>query len=140
MKINLPITTQEKLFPPDKTLVSKTDAQGIITFVNRDFVEVCGFSESELVGANHNIIRHPDMPAPAFEIMWKTLQRGLPWSIRATWSLLYCAPGGTTSVRSSGLALLWSRRNNSAWASRFMMSQLWQYRHASMNPALIKYS
>lgn len=79
MKINLPITTQEKLFPPDKTLVSKTDAQGIITFVNRDFVEVCGFSESELVGANHNIIRHPDMPAPAFEIMWKTLQRGLPW-------------------------------------------------------------
>lgn len=79
MKINLPVTGQEKLFPPDKTLVSKTDVQGIITFVNRDFVEVSGFSASELVGANHNIIRHPDMPAAVFDIMWKSLQRGLPW-------------------------------------------------------------
>ena len=79
MKKNLPITGQEKLFPADKTLVSKTDTKGIITFVNRDFVEICGFSEKELVGTNHNIIRHPDMPAAAFEGMWITLKQGLPW-------------------------------------------------------------
>lgn len=79
MKINLPITGQERLFPADMTLVSKTDTKGIITFANRDFVEVCGFSEQELVGANHNIIRHPDMPPVAFDVMWKTLKRGLPW-------------------------------------------------------------
>ena len=79
MKINLPITGQERLFPADKTLVSKTDTKGIITFANRDFVEVSGFTETELVGANHNLIRHPDMPAAAFELMWTTLKRGLPW-------------------------------------------------------------
>lgn len=79
MKINQPISGREKLFPADKTLVSKTDTKGIITFANQDFVEVSGFSEKELVGANHNIIRHPDMPPVAFEVMWKTLKRGLPW-------------------------------------------------------------
>jgi PAS domain S-box-containing protein len=79
MKINLPITGQERLFPADKTLVSKTDTKGIITFANKDFIEVSGFSEEELVGTNHNIIRHPEMPPAAFELMWKTLQRGLPW-------------------------------------------------------------
>ena len=80
MKKNLPITGQEKIFPADKTLVSKTDTKGIITFVNRDFVDICGFSEKELVGTNHNIIRHPDMPSAAFEGMWITLKQGLPWN------------------------------------------------------------
>lgn len=79
MKINLPITGQEKLFPADKTLVSKTDTKGIITFANRDFIEVSGYSQEELVGANHNIIRHPDMPVAAFAAMWRTIERGLPW-------------------------------------------------------------
>ena len=79
MKINLPITERERLFPADKTLVSKTDTKGIITFANHDFVEVSGFSEDELIGTNHNIIRHPDMPPIAFKVMWKTLKQGLPW-------------------------------------------------------------
>ncbi|HEY6897253.1 MAG TPA: Tar ligand binding domain-containing protein [Rhodocyclaceae bacterium] len=79
MKINLPITGQEKRYSDDMTLVSKTDTKGIITFANRDFVEISGYSEEELVGTNHNIIRHPDMPPAAFEVMWKTLKRGLPW-------------------------------------------------------------
>lgn len=79
MKINLPVTGQERLFPVDKTMVTKTDTKGIITFANLDFIELSGFEESELIGKSHNIIRHPDMPAVAFEIMWKTLQRGLPW-------------------------------------------------------------
>lgn len=79
MKINLPVTGQEVFFPSDRTLVSKTDIKGVITFANSDFIEVSGFSEEELIGASHNIIRHPDMPAVAFEVMWKTLQLGLPW-------------------------------------------------------------
>lgn len=79
MKKNLPVTGQEKIFPADRTLVSKTDTKGVITFVNRDFVDICGFSEKELVGSSHNIIRHPDMPPAAFEEMWATLKQGLSW-------------------------------------------------------------
>ena len=79
MKINLPVTGQERLFSADKSMVTKTNIKGIITFANKDFVEVSGYSEAELVGTSHNLIRHPDMPAVAFEVMWKTLKRGLPW-------------------------------------------------------------
>ena len=79
MKLNLPVTGQEHIYPAGMTLVSKTDTKGIITFANQDFIEVCGFSQQELVGANHNIIRHPDMPAAAFAAMWRTLKRGQPW-------------------------------------------------------------
>lgn len=79
MKMNLPVTGQEQRFSADKNMVTKTNTKGIITFANQDFVEVSGFSEEELIGKNHNLIRHPDMPPVAFEIMWKTLKRGLPW-------------------------------------------------------------
>ena len=79
MKINLPVTGQERQFTADKSMVTKTNTKGIITFANKDFLEISGFSEEELMGANHNIIRHPDMPAAAFEIMWASLKRGLPW-------------------------------------------------------------
>lgn len=79
MKMNLPVTGQEQHFPAEKNMVTKTDTKGIITFANNDFVEVSGFPVEELVGKNHNLIRHPDMPPIVFEIMWKTLKRGLPW-------------------------------------------------------------
>ena len=79
MKINLPVTGQEQHFSAEKNMVTKTNTKGIITFANKDFVEVSGFSADELVGKNHNLIRHPDMPPVAFETMWKTLKRGLAW-------------------------------------------------------------
>ncbi len=79
MKMNLPVTGQELRFSADKNMVTKTNTKGIITFANKDFIEVSGFSEEELVGKNHNIIRHPDMPPIAFDVMWRTLKRGLPW-------------------------------------------------------------
>jgi aerotaxis receptor len=79
MKINLPITDQEKTFPAGCTLVSRTDTKGIITFANDAFVEVSGFSREELIGSSHNIVRHPDMPAAVFAQMWRTLKAGLPW-------------------------------------------------------------
>ncbi len=61
-------------------IVSKTDLMGTITYVNPYFVEVSGFSEEELIGAPHNLVRHPDMPPEAFADMWQTLKAGLPWT------------------------------------------------------------
>ncbi|UEM06952.1 methyl-accepting chemotaxis protein (plasmid) [Skermanella rosea] len=59
--------------------MSRTDLAGTITFVNRAFSEISGFSEEELLGAPHNIIRHPDMPADAFADLWRTIKAGRSW-------------------------------------------------------------
>ena len=61
-------------------IVSKTDLKGSITYVNKDFLDISGFSEAELIGQPHNIVRHPDMPAEAFEDLWRTLDAGRPWT------------------------------------------------------------
>ncbi|MBI4986643.1 MAG: Tar ligand binding domain-containing protein, partial [Rhodocyclales bacterium] len=79
MKSNLPVTQREKPFPAGCYLVSKTDLKGIITYANDAFVTLSGFSREELLGKNHNIVRHPDMPPQAFEDLWRTLKSGLPW-------------------------------------------------------------
>ncbi|MCL2913675.1 methyl-accepting chemotaxis protein [Shewanella corallii] len=60
-------------------LISTTDAKGIITYVNDDFVEISGFSREELIGKPHNIVRNPDMPAAAFKEMWSKLKQGQTW-------------------------------------------------------------
>ncbi|MDZ4253569.1 MAG: methyl-accepting chemotaxis protein [Sulfuritalea sp.] len=73
--------TQNEIMLTDTTLiVSKTDLNGQITYANRDFIDISGFSESELVGQPHNIVRHPDMPEEAFEDLWRTLKKGRPWT------------------------------------------------------------
>ncbi len=79
MKKNLPVSQIEKNFPKGLLIVSKTDLKGILTYVNDAFVEMSGFSREELLGKNHNIVRHPDMPPQAFKWLWDTLQEGLPW-------------------------------------------------------------
>jgi len=79
MKKNLPITQTEQTFGADERIISTTDLKGIITSVNDVFVRVSGFSEEELLGVNHNIVRHPDMPPLAFENLWKTIKAGKPW-------------------------------------------------------------
>ncbi len=79
MKVNLPVTQREKPFPPGCYLVSKTDLKGIITYANDAFVEISGFTREELIGKNHNVVRHPDMPPQAFEDLWRTVKAGLPW-------------------------------------------------------------
>jgi len=58
----------------ESSIVSKTDLDGIITYVNNKFCELSGYSREELLGQNHNIIRHPDTPAKNFENLWKTIQ------------------------------------------------------------------
>jgi aerotaxis receptor len=61
-------------------LVSATDLKGKIQYCNPAFISVSGFSREELLGAPHNIIRHPDMPAEAFADMWATIRKGRPWT------------------------------------------------------------
>ena len=79
MKINEPVTLNEIAYPEGKILVSKTDTKGAITFANKEFVEISGFTESELIGKNHNMVRHPDMPPAAFKDLWDTVKSGKPW-------------------------------------------------------------
>ncbi len=79
MKINLPVTQKEKPFPSGKYLVSKTDLKGAITYANDAFVDLSGYSRDELIGKNHNVVRHPEMPPQAFEDLWVTVKEGRPW-------------------------------------------------------------
>ncbi|GAB3748499.1 methyl-accepting chemotaxis protein [Lysobacter olei] len=79
MRKNLPVTGKEFELADSDRLTSRTDLRGIITRVNRDFIRVSGFTEAELIGQPHNLIRHPDMPEAAFADFWTTLQAGRPW-------------------------------------------------------------
>jgi len=80
MKINMPVTQHEVELLDSSSIVSKTDLKGRITYINRDFIEVSGFLESELIGKSHNIVRHPDMPPEAFSDLWNTVKAGKPWN------------------------------------------------------------
>jgi PAS domain S-box-containing protein len=60
-------------------LVSRTDMNGTITYVNDDFCRISGYEREELIGLSHNIIRHPDMPHSVFAEMWKTIKKGEKW-------------------------------------------------------------
>jgi methyl-accepting chemotaxis protein len=73
------VTQSEVALRDDSMIVSKTDLKGRITYVNRDFLDISGFTETELIGEPHNIVRHPDMPAEAFKDLWDTLKAGRPW-------------------------------------------------------------
>ena len=80
MKINMPVTNVEHELEDGQPLVSKTDLKGITTYANRAFIEISGYSEEELVGKSHNIVRHPDMPPAAFADLWDTVKSGKAWS------------------------------------------------------------
>lgn len=79
MRKNVPITDRSVTLPDTVNILSTTDPQSHITYVNPDFIEISGFSEEELIGQPHNIVRHPDMPEAAFEHMWSTLKSGNSW-------------------------------------------------------------
>lgn len=59
----------------DDFLVSKTNLKGIITYCNRIFIEFSLYNEAELLGSQHNIIRHPDMPRGVFQLLWDTISK-----------------------------------------------------------------
>jgi len=64
----------EATFNASQILVSKTDPRGVIRYANSAFVQISGYSEAELIGKPHAILRHPDMPACVFKLLWDTLQ------------------------------------------------------------------
>ncbi|MFM5241615.1 methyl-accepting chemotaxis protein [Aeromonas media] len=66
-------------FPADVQLVSTTDLRGVITYANPAFCRIAGYHVDELVGHNHNLVRHPDMPKAAFADLWDRLKEGNPW-------------------------------------------------------------
>jgi len=68
-----------KLAIDKSSIVSKTDLKGIITYANEMFCDVSGYTEEELVGSSHNIVRHPDVPKSAFRDMWKTIKNKQIW-------------------------------------------------------------
>ena len=73
MKYKVLPNSREKVMRENDFIVSQTDLKGRITYGNRIFIEFSGFSEQELLGAQHNIIRHPDMPRGVFKFLWDTL-------------------------------------------------------------------
>lgn len=66
-------TGAERTFDASEIIVSKTDLTGRITYANREFMRIAGYSEQELLGAPHSLIRHPDMPRAVFKLLWDTL-------------------------------------------------------------------
>jgi methyl-accepting chemotaxis protein/aerotaxis receptor len=86
--------------------VSRTDPGGRITFVNQAFVAISGFSEQELIGAPHNIVRHPHMPTAAFADLWATIKAGKPWEglvkNRAKTGDFYWVRANTTPIVENG--------------------------------------
>lgn len=79
MKINLPVNESEYIIGDDEEIISTTNLKGIVDTVNTDFITISGFDEDELIGKNHNLVRHPEMPPEAFADLWTTLKAGKPW-------------------------------------------------------------
>lgn len=79
MRVNTPVSQQERQYKDGVEIISTTNLKGLLETANEDFVELSGFEWSELENKNHNIIRHPDMPAEAFSMLWENLKSGKPW-------------------------------------------------------------
>lgn len=67
---------RERSFAEDELIVSKTDTTGRLTYVNDVFLAVSGFTEAQLIGQPHSLIRHPDMPRCIFKLLWDTISSG----------------------------------------------------------------
>jgi len=72
-------TETETPYPDGKLIVSTTDINGVITQVNKSFVEMSGYTQEELINSPHSILRHPDMPPAAFKDLWNTVSKGEKW-------------------------------------------------------------
>ncbi|UOG60563.1 methyl-accepting chemotaxis protein [Leptospira noguchii] len=107
MRKNLPITNQEIKVPINSVLISRTDTKGKISYVSQDFANISGFSEEEMLGEPHNLIRHPDVPSEIFQEMWETIKNGNPWSgiikNRAKSGDYYWVDATVTSVMNEGV-------------------------------------
>jgi aerotaxis receptor len=79
MRRNQTVVNEEVKFSDSVELVSTTDTRGIITYANSAFCQVAGYEADELLGKNHNIVRHPDMPKAAYKDLWTHLEKGESW-------------------------------------------------------------
>ena len=79
MRNNGPETGREVVLQEGKEIVSSTDTKGTIQFCNNYFVDISGYSENELIGQPHNILRHSFMPKDIFSLFWDQLKSGSPW-------------------------------------------------------------
>jgi len=70
------ILNEEIILEENRYIMSKTDKRGFITYANDYFIEISGYSKEELIGANHNIVRHPDMPKIIFRLLWERILKG----------------------------------------------------------------
>ena len=66
----------ERYFGEDDIIVSKTDLKGRLTYANRIFLDISGYSEKEVLGQPHSMIRHPEMPRCIFKVLWTALEEG----------------------------------------------------------------
>ena len=73
-------SVEEEYIFDEGLIISSTDSEGNITYSNRKFCEITGYTKEELKGKNHNIVRHPDMPKSVFKELWDTIQLGKEWS------------------------------------------------------------
>lgn len=76
MKNRITPTQHEVKLAEDDFIVSKTDPSGRITYANRALMKISGFKEEDLIGVQHNILRHPDMPRSVYKLMWDTITNG----------------------------------------------------------------
>lgn len=79
MKKNLPVTGVELKYNDSANILSTTNLKGAITYINEDFLKISGFTKDELIGKNHNVVRHPDMPPAAFGDLWNNIKAGESW-------------------------------------------------------------
>jgi len=78
--MNKPNPIDEEYVFEKGLIISSTDLKGIITYANRKFCEISGYTKDELLGKNHNIVRHPDMPKDAFQELWDTIHSNKEWT------------------------------------------------------------
>lgn len=76
---NVKLLDQYKHVVDRSSIVSKTDKSGHITYANKQFCDISGYTQEELLGKKHNLVRHPDMPKRIFTEMWKTILDKKPW-------------------------------------------------------------
>ncbi len=79
LSTNIAFLDAYKMAIDETSIVSKTDKKGVITYVNRQFCEVSGYTKKEIIGRHHNVVRHPDMPKEVFADLWKTISDKKTW-------------------------------------------------------------
>lgn len=80
MEFNSSEFLMETIVPDGELIISRTDLKGVITYANKTFAQISGYSMEELIGQPHSIVRHPDMPSAVYEDMWQKLREGEKWN------------------------------------------------------------